>query len=187
MEPEKSTVYESEPLNQRIAPANVFAFVCQDCIQLLWRPFLPVFGQNHNRMKPSHCDGTSALGTDTFAIPDIRPAPEAMRPGRSDCQAGEKPECAKPVKDQQETLPGPNLACRTRLGRFDLAHFRQADGMRKAILQRRLDASVPLDRRQQADGRFRSPCCPDREQKHRQHDARPGRVACGSRPNGDRV
>src|SRR5215470_16400150 len=107
MEPEKSTVHESQPLDQRVAPANVFAFVYQDCIQLLRRPFLPVFGQNHNRMKPSHGDGRSALGTDTFAIPDIRPAPESMRPGRSDCQPGEEPECAKPVNDQQETLPGP--------------------------------------------------------------------------------
>src|SRR5580700_2210718 len=111
MEPEKSTVHESQPVDQRIAPPNVFAFVCQNRIQLLRRPFLPVFGQNHNRMQPSHCDGTSALGTDTFAIPDIRPAPEPMRPGRSDCQAAEEPECAKPVNDQQETLPGPSLAC----------------------------------------------------------------------------
>ena len=98
MEPEKSAVHESQPLDQRVAPANVFAFVYQDCM-LLRRPFLPVFGQNHNRMKPSHCDGTSALGTDAFAIPDIRPAPELMRPGRSDCQPGEEPECAKPVND----------------------------------------------------------------------------------------
>ena len=36
---------------------------------------------------------------------------------------------------------------------------------------------------EQADGRFRSPYRPDREQKHRQHDARPGRVACRSRLN----
>src|ERR1051325_1261163 len=99
MEPEKSTVHESQPLDQRIAPANVFAFVCQDCIQLLLRPFLPVFRQNHNRMKPSHCDGTSALGTDTLAIPDIRPAAESMRPGRSDCQSCEEPERANPVND----------------------------------------------------------------------------------------
>src|SRR5579872_3868798 len=112
MEPEKSTVYESQPLDQRIAPANVLAFVCQDCIQLLRRPFLPVCWQNHNRMKPSQCDGTSAFGTDTFAIPDIRPAPESMRPGRTDSQPGEQPECAKSVNDQQETLPSPTLACR---------------------------------------------------------------------------
>jgi hypothetical protein len=177
MEPEKSTVHESQPVDQRIAPANMFAFVGQDRIQLLGRPFLPVFGQNHNRMKPSHCDGARALGTDTLAIPDIRPAHEPMRPGRSDCQPGEEPECAKPVNDQQETLPGPILACRKGPGSLDLAHFRQADGIRKDILQRRLDASAPLYRRQQADGRFRSPCRPDREQKHRQHDARPGRGA----------
>src|SRR5215472_10442977 len=120
MEPEKSTVHESQPLDQRIAPANVFAFVCQDCIQLLRGPFLPVFGQNHDRMKPSHCDGTGALGTDTFAIPDIRPAPEPMRPGRSDPQAGEEPECAERVKDQQESLPAPVLAWMG-LGRCDLA------------------------------------------------------------------
>src|SRR5580704_18557798 len=99
MEPEKSTVREGQPLDQRIAPANMFEFVCQDCIQLLRRPFLPVFGQNHNRMKASHCDGTSALGTDAFAIPDIRPAPESVRPGHSDCQPGEQPECAQSVND----------------------------------------------------------------------------------------
>ena len=126
MEPEKSTVYESQPLDQGIAPANMFAFVCQDGIQLLLRPFLPVFGQNHNRMKPSHCYGTRALGTDTFAIPDIRPAPESMRPGRSDCQPDEESECAKPVNDQQETWPGPipMLACRVGLGSLELADFR---------------------------------------------------------------
>jgi hypothetical protein len=111
MEPEKSTVQESQPVDQRIAPPNVFAFVYQDRIQLLRRPFLPTFGQNHNRVKPSRCDGTSALGTDTFAIPDIRPAQESMRQGRSDCQPGEQTECAKPVNHQQETLPGPILAC----------------------------------------------------------------------------
>src|SRR5215469_6315770 len=129
MKPEKSTVHEGQPLDQRIAPANVFLFVCQDCIELLRRPFLPVFGQNHYRMKPSHCDGTSALGTDTLAIPYIRPAPEPMRPGRSDCQSCKEPECAKPVKDQQQTSPGPNLARPMRPGRLDLAHFRQADCM----------------------------------------------------------
>ena len=187
MEPEKSTVHQSQPLDQRIAPANVFAFVCQDGIQLLRRPFLPTFGQNHNRMKPSHCDGTSALGTDTFAIPDIRPAHESMRPGRSDCQPGEEPECAKPVYDQQETLPSPILLCALGLGSLDLAYFRQADGIRKDTLQRRPDASAPLHRRQQADGRFRSPYRPDREQQHRQHDARPGRVACRGRLNANRA
>src|ERR1700689_4495864 len=111
MEPEKSTVHESQPVDQRIAPPNVFAFVSQDRIQLLRRAFLPTFGQNHNRMKPSHCDGTRALGTDTFAIPDIRPEPESMRPGHSNCQPGEEPECAHPINDQQETLPGPILLC----------------------------------------------------------------------------
>src|SRR5215831_16755700 len=126
MEPEKSTVHESQPLDQRIAPANVFAFVYQDCIQLLRQPFLPVFGQNHNRMKPSHCDGTSALGTDTLAVPDIRPAPESVRPRRSDCQPRKQPESAEPVDDQHETLPSPVLACRRELGSLDWAHFRQA-------------------------------------------------------------
>src|ERR1700693_3066355 len=106
MEPEKSAIHESQPVDQRIAPANVFAFVGQDCIQLLRRPFLPVFWQDHNRMKPSHCDGTSALGTNTFAIPDIRPVPESMRPRRTDCQPGQQPECSKSVNHQQETLPG---------------------------------------------------------------------------------
>jgi len=186
MKPEKSTVDESQPVDQRIAPPNVFAFVCQDRIQLLRRPFLPMFRQNHNRMKPPHCDGTGALGTDTFAIPDIRPAPESMRPGRSDCQPCEEPECTKSVNDQHETFPGPVLACRTGLGSPDWADFRQADGIRKGILQRRPDASVLLHRRQQADGRFRPQCRPDREHKHRQHDARPGCVACRSRLNADR-
>ena len=124
MEPEKSTVHESQPLDQGIAPANVFAFVCQDRIQLLRRPLLPVFGQNHNRMKPSQCDGASALGTDTLAILDIRPAPQSMGPNGSDCQPGEEPEGANPVNDQQETLPGPISACRMGPGSLDLPHFR---------------------------------------------------------------
>src|SRR5437867_2557522 len=103
MEPEKSTVHQSQPLDQRIAPANVFALVRQDRIQLWRRPFLPVFGQNHNRMKPSNRDGRRAFGTDAFAVPEIRPADESMRSGGSDCQPGEEPECTKPVNDEQET------------------------------------------------------------------------------------
>ncbi len=90
MEPENGTVHESKPLDQRIAPANVFAFVRQDRIQLFRRPSPAVFGQNHNWMKQSHRDGTRALGTDPFAIPDIRPANETMRPGGSNCQPREE-------------------------------------------------------------------------------------------------
>src|SRR5437762_604318 len=103
MEPEKSTVHQSQPLDQRIAPANVFMLVRHDRIQLLRRPFVPVFGQNHNRMKPSHRDGRRALGTDPFTVLESCPLNESMRSGGSDCQPGEEREYTEPVNGEQET------------------------------------------------------------------------------------
>jgi hypothetical protein len=72
MEPEESTVQQSKPLHEGIAPADVLSLMRQYGVELRGRPFSPVIWKNHRWMEETHSHRRGAKGTDAHAVLESR-------------------------------------------------------------------------------------------------------------------